>query len=167
MNMIQAQSMLEPTENYDAESLRVVLVAENVSRKMSGESGQNFYYVELLRERKVNVWIVCHERVREELRAEFPDDKDFQKIHFIKGGLLVEPSSKEGFIDGAEAMIHLAQSPDLRRHMGEAGPNMRLPTTLTGTRSAIASLKSLKRRSYSGKTDEFESKNLEYFLLSD
>ena len=69
-------------------AMRVLLVAENVSRKMGGESGKNFYYFELLQERNIDVRIVCHARVREELRAEFPNEEDFQKFHFIEDNWL-------------------------------------------------------------------------------
>ncbi len=37
-------------------------------------------------------------------------------------GILVEPSSREDFIDGlARSMVHLARSPETRRKMGQAG----------------------------------------------
>ena len=37
-------------------------------------------------------------------------------------GILVDPSSREGFIDGlSEAMLNLARSPELRRVLGEGG----------------------------------------------
>jgi glycosyltransferase involved in cell wall biosynthesis len=37
-------------------------------------------------------------------------------------GVLVEPSSKTGFIDGlAEAMVRLSRSPELRKSLGEGG----------------------------------------------
>lgn len=64
--------------------LRVILVAENVSRKMGGESGKNLYYYHLFKERGVDLQIVCHARVRDELRQELPDDQDFNRFHFIE-----------------------------------------------------------------------------------
>ncbi|MGB3535581.1 MAG: glycosyltransferase family 4 protein [Microcoleaceae cyanobacterium] len=60
------------------------MVVENISRKMGGESGKSFYYMELLRERNIDVWVICHERVREELSQEFAEDPEqLSKIHFI------------------------------------------------------------------------------------
>ena len=64
--------------------LQVVLVAENVSRRMGGESGKNLYYFHLFKERGIDLEVVCHARVRDELRKEFPDDRDFNKFHFIQ-----------------------------------------------------------------------------------
>ena len=52
--------------------------------RMGGEASLPFYYFKLLRERQVDVWIVCHARVREELCKAFPDNKDFQKIRFVE-----------------------------------------------------------------------------------
>lgn len=68
--------------------LRVVLVAENVSRRMGGESGKNLYYFHLFKERGIDLEIVCHARVRDELRKEFPDDRDFKRFHFIQDNAL-------------------------------------------------------------------------------
>lgn len=80
MTMAQIQNKKKP--------LRVVLVAENVSRRMGGESGKNLYYFHLFQERGVDLQVVCHARVRDELRQEFPDDKDFNKFHFIEDNRL-------------------------------------------------------------------------------
>ncbi len=63
--------------------MRVIIVAENISMRMGGEASLPFYYFKLLRNRQVDVWAVCHARVREELREAFPD-KDFQKIRFVE-----------------------------------------------------------------------------------
>ncbi|WP_228059668.1 glycosyltransferase family 4 protein [Plectonema radiosum] len=68
--------------------LQVVLVAENVSRRMGGESGKNLYYFHLFQERGIDLQVVCHARVREELRQEFPQDEDFDKFHFIEDNWL-------------------------------------------------------------------------------
>ncbi|MEL7038401.1 MAG: glycosyltransferase family 4 protein [Cyanobacteria bacterium J06592_8] len=65
-------------------AMRILMVVENISRKMGGETGQNFYYLQLLRKRNIDVRAICHSRVREELRQEFAEDlEQFQKIHFI------------------------------------------------------------------------------------
>ncbi|MCG5061678.1 MAG: glycosyltransferase family 4 protein [Limnoraphis sp. WC205] len=72
------------TESQDLESMRVLMVVENISRKMGGEAGKSFYYLRLLRERNIEVRAVCHGRVREELRQEFAEDPEqFRKIHFV------------------------------------------------------------------------------------
>ena len=46
------------------QQLRVLIVADNVSRKMGGEAGKNLYYLQLFQERNVDVRILCHARVR-------------------------------------------------------------------------------------------------------
>lgn len=53
--------------------MRVLIVSENISMKMGGESSLPFYYAKLLHERGVEVWLACHERVREEVTARFPE----------------------------------------------------------------------------------------------
>ena len=57
-------------------SLRVLIVSENVSMQMGGESSLPFYYAALLGERGVEVWLACHERVRDEVQARFPELRD-------------------------------------------------------------------------------------------
>lgn len=64
--------------------MRVVIVAENASAQMSGEAFLALYYFNRLRARQVDVWMVCHARVRDELRLLFPDEQVFQRIHFIE-----------------------------------------------------------------------------------
>lgn len=76
--------MVHTPENHYMKSMRVVIVAENVSMRMGGEASLPFYYFKLLRERHVDVWMVCHARVREELRSAFPNNEDFQKIRFVE-----------------------------------------------------------------------------------
>jgi len=72
------------TNHQDLPFMRILMVVENISRKMGGESGKSFYYLQLLRERNIEVRAICHGRVREELRQEFAQDPEqFQKIHFI------------------------------------------------------------------------------------
>ncbi|WP_413167346.1 glycosyltransferase family 4 protein [Capilliphycus salinus ALCB114379] len=72
------------TDSQNMPSMRVLMVVENISRKMGGEAGKSFYYLRLFRERHLEIRAVCHGRVREELRKEFADDPElFRKIHFV------------------------------------------------------------------------------------
>lgn len=64
--------------------MKVIVAAENASMKMSGEAALALYYFDRLHERSVDAWLVCHERVRDELRERYSDEKVFQKIHFVK-----------------------------------------------------------------------------------
>ncbi len=65
--------------------MRVLMIVENISRKMGGESGKSFYYLQLLQERNIEVITICHERVREEVQQEFRQNPEqLKKIHFIK-----------------------------------------------------------------------------------
>lgn len=52
--------------------VRVLIVSENISMQMGGESSLPFYYAKLLSERGAEVWLACHERVEKELLAAFP-----------------------------------------------------------------------------------------------
>ncbi|CAD5979700.1 putative glycosyltransferase MJ1607 [Planktothrix tepida] len=67
----------------DVNQLRLLIVADNISRKMGGEAGKNLYYLQLLQERNVDVHIICHARVREELQEELTK-AEFKKIRFIE-----------------------------------------------------------------------------------
>lgn len=60
---------------------RVVLVAENCSRRMGGEAILPFHYFRLLRARAVDVHLVVHARVRSELSELFPCDEE--RIHYV------------------------------------------------------------------------------------
>jgi len=53
--------------------LRVLIVSENISMQMGGESSLSFYYAQLFSRRGVEVWLACHERVEAEVRAAFPE----------------------------------------------------------------------------------------------
>lgn len=64
--------------------MKVIIAAENASMAMSGESALPLYYFDRLRERNLDVWMVCHARVRNELRERYADDRVFQKIHFVE-----------------------------------------------------------------------------------
>jgi glycosyltransferase involved in cell wall biosynthesis len=71
--------------------LRVLVVSENISMRMGGESSLPFYYAKLFTERGAQVWLACHERVRAEVletlpdlsaRTSFVEDSPFQKLLF-------------------------------------------------------------------------------------
>jgi len=53
--------------------IRVLIVAENISMVMGGESSLPFYYAKLLSRRGAEVWLACHERVEAELHSAFPE----------------------------------------------------------------------------------------------
>ena len=62
--------------------LRVLIVSENISMKMGGESSLPFYYAKLFHERGAEVWLACHERVEAEVRESFPELGE--RIRFVK-----------------------------------------------------------------------------------
>jgi glycosyltransferase involved in cell wall biosynthesis len=53
--------------------VRVLIVSENISMRMGGESSLPFYYAKLLAAHGAEIWLACHERVESELRAAFPN----------------------------------------------------------------------------------------------
>ncbi len=85
---------LNPTDNpteptvipdpSESSPLKILIVAENASKKMGGEAVKNIYFFKLLRERGIDVYLVCHHRVQAELREIFPDPQDFNRIRFIE-----------------------------------------------------------------------------------
>ncbi|MGB3405698.1 MAG: glycosyltransferase family 4 protein [Microcoleaceae cyanobacterium] len=76
---------MNQTQNQDLSSMRILMIVENISRKMGGESGKSFYYLQLLHERNIEVFTICHERVREEVRQEFMQNPEqLKKIYFIE-----------------------------------------------------------------------------------
>jgi glycosyltransferase involved in cell wall biosynthesis len=64
--------------------MKIVIVTENASMQMSGESALPVYYFERLQQRRMDVWMVCHARVQEELRQRFPDAVKSQRIKFVE-----------------------------------------------------------------------------------
>lgn len=62
-------------------TLKILIVAENMSKKMGGEAGKIFKYFRKFRAKDHSVWLVCHKRVREELRNELTPD-EFESIRF-------------------------------------------------------------------------------------
>lgn len=75
--------MTNQVERSDSPSIRVVIVAENVSKRMGGEALLPLQYFKLMRDRQIETWIVCHARVRQELTEEL-SPADFQRIHFVE-----------------------------------------------------------------------------------
>ncbi len=62
-------------------------------------------------------------------------------------GILVKPASKEGFVKGlTDAMLKLAQSPELQQSMGSAGGSA-FGSILTGNGKSIEYLKFINKRS--------------------
>ena len=63
---------------------RVMICSENISMRMGGEGNLAFHYFKLMRDRGLDVHAVCHSRVRDELRAAFPEEREFARFHFIR-----------------------------------------------------------------------------------
>lgn len=70
---------------------RVLIVSENISMKMGGESSLPYYYAKLFSRQGIEVWLACHERVRDEVSSGLPElasrslfvrDSTFQKAIF-------------------------------------------------------------------------------------
>jgi glycosyltransferase involved in cell wall biosynthesis len=53
--------------------IRVLIVSENISMEMGGESSLPRYYAKLFLQRGIEVWLACHERVEASLLKEFPE----------------------------------------------------------------------------------------------
>lgn len=64
--------------------IRILMVVENASSKMGGESSKNIQLFRRLRQKGLDLWMVCHARCKDELRQEFPDDEDFFRISFVE-----------------------------------------------------------------------------------
>jgi len=52
--------------------LRVLIVSENISLRLGGESSLGYYYATLFDKRNVEVWLACNARVRESLAVDQP-----------------------------------------------------------------------------------------------
>ncbi|XHX78894.1 MAG: glycosyltransferase family 4 protein [Stenomitos frigidus ULC029] len=60
---------------------RVLIVAEHASASFGGEAVLPFHYFRILRQRQIEVWLIVHERTRDELRRSL--EADFDRIYFI------------------------------------------------------------------------------------
>jgi glycosyltransferase involved in cell wall biosynthesis len=56
--------------------MRICIVADNASARFGGESILPLHYFRLLRQRGIEVWLVAHARVRVELEALLPEERD-------------------------------------------------------------------------------------------
>lgn len=63
--------------------MKVLVVADNASMRFSGEAALSLYYFDRLRERDLDVMMICHERCKDELRQRYIDNNIFNKIFFI------------------------------------------------------------------------------------
>ncbi|WP_013322144.1 glycosyltransferase family 4 protein [Gloeothece verrucosa] len=70
-------------QGNNSSQMRVLIVAENVSLSMGGESSLPLYYFQLLRSRNIETWLICHERVEAELRESFSPE-ELHYCYFIK-----------------------------------------------------------------------------------
>jgi glycosyltransferase involved in cell wall biosynthesis len=100
--------------------LRVLIVSENISMSMGGESSLPYYYAKLLSRRGVEVWLACHERVESEVIDAFSEfrsriivvrDTGIQKLLFRLGNIL--PYRVRDLIIGQ--LIHFSTQIRIRR----------------------------------------------------
>lgn len=61
--------------------LRILIVAEHASARFGGEAFLPLHYFRILRSRGIEAWLVCHTRVKDEICALFPKEKD--RLFFI------------------------------------------------------------------------------------
>jgi hypothetical protein len=62
--------------------MRICIVADNVSARFGGEAILPLHYFRLLRQRGIEVWLVAHDRVRVELEALIPEQRE--RMRFVK-----------------------------------------------------------------------------------
>lgn len=72
-----------PASGRGERVMRVLIVCESASMRMSGETALPVYYFTRMRERGVRAMLVTHARTRDELRAAF-DDEAFADVHFVE-----------------------------------------------------------------------------------
>lgn len=65
---------------------RVLIIAEHASLKFGGEAALPLHFFRTLRKRGVEVWMIVHERTRDELTDAFPGEMD--RITFIEDTVL-------------------------------------------------------------------------------
>ena len=60
----------------------IIIVTENASLQMGGEASRPYFCFKLMRSSGIDVWLVCHVRVRNEL-LELLSAEDFARVHFL------------------------------------------------------------------------------------
>lgn len=65
---------------------RVLLVAEHASAKFGGEAALPLHYFRVLRKRQIEVWMIVHERTRDELKLLL--EEDFDRVYFVSDTFL-------------------------------------------------------------------------------
>lgn len=64
-------------------ALSILMVAENISARLSGETVLPCYYLQHLKALGQDVRAICHARVRDQLRADL-DAETFARLHFVE-----------------------------------------------------------------------------------
>ena len=64
----------QPRSTDPIDSPRVAIVADNASLRFGGEAALPFHFFRVLRKRKVEAWLVVHERCREAVEEAFVED---------------------------------------------------------------------------------------------
>jgi glycosyltransferase involved in cell wall biosynthesis len=64
-------------------TMRILIVSDNISMKMGGEASLPFYYFKLFRARGIDVYCVCHARVKSELEQAFSPE-EYARFTFIE-----------------------------------------------------------------------------------
>ena len=67
---------VRPTPRKLSDWPRVAIVAENASLRFGGEAALPFHFFRVLRKRKLEAWLIVHERCREAVEEAFADDLD-------------------------------------------------------------------------------------------
>ncbi|MDJ0843206.1 glycosyltransferase family 4 protein [Crocosphaera sp.] len=65
-------------------TIHLLMVVENASTQMGGESSKNIQLFRRLRQKGLDVWMICHARCRDELKELFPEEEALSRILFIE-----------------------------------------------------------------------------------
>ena len=70
-------------EDDACSTLRVLVVAENIALRLSGETLVPYYYLQGFANAGIETWAICHERVRDQLREDL-EPAQFDRMTFVK-----------------------------------------------------------------------------------
>src|ERR1700712_4112478 len=70
---------------HGSHAMHICIVADNASTRFGGEAFLPLNYFRLLRRRRVDAWLVTHERVRAELETLLPHEID--RMRFVRDSL--------------------------------------------------------------------------------